>query len=80
MSEGEGLLDNPGEIKARGGYLPVGVLIEGPPGTGKTLLAEAFAGETGKPFVSVGPESFTNMFVGVPVMKVKKAKVRWLSG
>ena len=71
LSEIRGILDYPDEIEARGGYMPGGVLLEGPPGTGKTLLAEAFAGETGKPFVSVGPESFTNMFVGVPVLKVK---------
>lgn len=51
--------------------MPGGLLLTGPPGTGKTLIAEAFAGETGRPFVSVGPESFTNMFVGVPVLKVK---------
>jgi ATP-dependent Zn protease len=71
LSEVRGILDNPEEVEHRGGYMPGGVLLEGPPGTGKTLLAEAFAGETGKPFVSVGPESFTNMFVGVPVLKVK---------
>ena len=71
MQEQRALLDYPDEIEARGGYMPGGVLLEGPPGTGKTLMAEAFAGETGKPFVSVGPESFTNMFVGVPVLKVK---------
>ena len=71
LAEVRGILDNPEEVEGRGGYMPGGVLLEGPPGTGKTLLAEAFAGETGKPFVSVGPESFTNMFVGVPVLKVK---------
>ena len=71
MKENLLLLDKPETVEARGGYMPGGVLLVGPPGTGKTLMAEAFAGETGKPFVSVGPESFTNMFVGVPVMKVK---------
>lgn len=71
LSEMRGILDNPEEVENRGGYMPGGVLLEGPPGTGKTLLAEAFAGETGKPFVSVGPESFSNMFMGVPILKVK---------
>jgi len=71
MVEVRGILDYPDDIEARGGFMPGGILLEGPPGTGKTLMAEAFAGETGKPFVSVGPESFTNMFVGVPVLKVK---------
>ncbi|KKL27348.1 hypothetical protein LCGC14_2386040, partial [marine sediment metagenome] len=71
MSEVRGILDYPDKIESMGGYMPGGLLLTGPPGTGKTLIAEAFAGETGKPFVSVGPESFTNMFVGVPVLKVK---------
>lgn len=65
------ILDKPHEIESRGGYLPGGILLWGPPGTGKTLLAEAAAGETGMPFIMTGPESFTNMFVGVPIMKVK---------
>jgi ATP-dependent Zn protease len=71
MSEVRGILDYPDKIEGMGGYMPGGLLLTGPPGTGKTLIAEAFAGETGRPFVSVGPESFTNMFVGVPILKVK---------
>lgn len=71
LGEVRGILDYPDEVEAKGGYMPGGVLLTGPPGTGKTLMAEAFAGETGKPFVSVGPESFTNMFMGVPILKVK---------
>jgi ATP-dependent Zn protease len=71
MRENLFLLENPEVVEKRGGYMPGGLLLVGPPGTGKSLLAEALAGETGKPFVSVGPESFTNMFVGVPIMKVK---------
>jgi cell division protease FtsH len=46
-------------------------LLWGPPGTGKTLIAKAIAGETGKPFVSVDPGSFQQMFMGVGIMKVK---------
>jgi cell division protease FtsH len=64
-------LENPEAIEARGGYTPGGVLLWGPPGTGKTLLAEAAAGETGKPFVFVEPGAFINMFMGVGVIKVK---------
>jgi ATP-dependent Zn protease len=43
----------------------------GPPGTGKTLMAEAVAGETGKPYVFVDPGAFINMFMGVGILKVK---------
>jgi len=34
-------------------------------------MAESMAGETGKPFVFVDPGAFTNMFMGVGVLKVK---------
>jgi cell division protease FtsH len=64
-------LENPQEIEKHGGYVPGGILLWGPPGTGKTLMAEAMAGETGKPFVFVDPGAFTNMFFGVGVLKVK---------
>lgn len=64
-------LENPDAIEERGGYTPGGVLLWGPPGTGKTLLAEAAAGETGRPFVFVDPGAFINMFMGVGILKVK---------
>jgi cell division protease FtsH len=64
-------LDAPAAIEDRGGYVPGGILLWGPPGTGKTLMAEAVAGETGKPFVFVDPGAFINMFFGVGVLKVK---------
>jgi cell division protease FtsH len=64
-------LDDPESIEERGGYVPGGVLLWGPPGTGKTLMAEAVAGETGKPFIFVDPGAFTNMFLGVGILKVK---------
>ncbi|MFC4946821.1 AAA family ATPase [Pseudonocardia sp. GCM10023141] len=64
-------LENPDEIEAKGGYVPSGMLLWGPPGTGKTLMAEAVAGETGKPYVFVDPGAFTNMFMGVGILKVK---------
>jgi hypothetical protein len=64
-------LEDPERIEARGGYVPGGILLWGPPGTGKTLMAEAVAGETGRPFVFVDPGAFTNMFLGVGILKVK---------
>jgi ATP-dependent Zn protease len=64
-------LERPEEIESRGGYVPGGILLWGPPGTGKTLIAEAVAGETGKPFVFVDPGAFSAMFVGVGILKVK---------
>lgn len=65
------LLEDPESIEARGGHVPSGILLWGPPGTGKTLMAEAIAGETGKPYVFVDPGAFTNMFMGVGILKVK---------
>ena len=64
-------LDDPESIERRGGYVPGGILLWGPPGTGKTLMAEAVAGETGKPFIFVDPGAFMNMFFGVGILKVK---------
>jgi ATP-dependent Zn protease len=64
-------LENPELVEDRGGYVPGGLLLWGPPGTGKTLMAEAVAGETGKPYVFVDPGAFINMFMGVGVLKVK---------
>ncbi len=68
-------LDRPGEIERRGGHLPGGVLLWGPPGTGKTLLAEAVAGETGRPYVVVDSGAFT----GVLKMKALFRRVRKLA-
>ena len=75
------LLRDPDRIEALGGYVPGGILLWGPPGTGKTLLAEAVAGETSRPFVFVDPGAFTNMFMGVGILKVKALfkKLRRLS-
>ena len=74
-------LENPESIEEKGGYVPGGILLWGPPGTGKTLMAEAVAGETGKPYVFVDPGAFTNMFIGVGILKVKALfrKLRKLS-
>lgn len=64
-------LENPESVEKRGGYVPGGLLLWGPPGTGKTLMAEAVAGETGKPYVFVDPGAFTNMFMGIGILRVK---------
>src|SRR5215204_1604919 len=64
-------LEHPDEIEDKGGYVPGGLLLWGPPGTGKTLMAEAVAGETGKPYVFVDPGAFINMFFGIGILKVK---------
>ncbi len=74
-------LQNPELVEDRGGYVPGGILLWGPPGTGKTLMAEAVAGETGRPYVFVDPGAFINMFMGVGILKVKSLfrKLRKLS-
>jgi len=64
-------LESPQEIETKGGYVPGGILLWGPPGTGKTLIAEAVAGETGKPYVFVDPGAFINMFFGIGIIKIK---------
>ncbi len=62
-------LDNPKMIEDKGGYVPAGLLLWGPPGTGKTLMAEAMAGETGKPFVNIDASQLNT--AGMGVIKVK---------
>lgn len=64
-------LEDPRSIEEKGGHVPGGLLLWGPPGTGKTLMAEAVAGQTGKPYVFVDPGAFINMFMGVGILKVK---------
>ena len=71
VKENLDFLEKPKEIEDRGGYVPSGILLWGPPGTGKTLMAEASAGETGKPYVFVDPSAFVQTFVGVAPMKIK---------
>ncbi len=71
VKENVDLLERPEEIEAKGGHVPSGILLWGPPGTGKTLMAEAVAGETGKPYTFVDPSAFIQTFIGVAPMKVK---------
>jgi ATP-dependent Zn protease len=71
VKENLDFLEAPEQIERRGGYVPSGILLWGPPGTGKTLMAEASAGETGKPYVFVDPQAFVQTFLGVAPMKIK---------
>src|SRR5918999_2772940 len=59
-------------FKEMGGYPPHGILFEGPPGTGKTLMAKAIAGATGVPFLFATGTGFSNMFLGIGNMKVRR--------
>ncbi|MEO7836742.1 MAG: AAA family ATPase [Acidimicrobiales bacterium] len=72
-------LENPDEIEAKGGHVPAGILLWGPPGTGKTLMAEAVAGETGKPYVFVDPGGMTSFGFGALAVKGVFRKLRKLS-
>jgi cell division protease FtsH len=69
-------LERPEMIEERGGYVPGGILLWGPPGTGKTLLAEALAGETGRPFVNVDASMLDTMGMGVLKVKLLFRKLR----
>ena len=81
IKENIAFLEKPDEIEKKGGYIPGGILLWGPPGTGKTLMAQAIAGETGRPYVFVDPGAFINMFMGIGILKVKSLyrKLRKLS-
>jgi ATP-dependent Zn protease len=70
------LLEDPQVIEEKGGYVPAGLLLWGPPGTGKTLMAEAMAGETGKPFVNVDASMLNTMGMGVLKVKLLFRKLR----
>src|SRR3990170_516868 len=60
------------DFKQMGGYPPHGILFEGPPGTGKTLMAKAIAGASGVPFLYATGSGFTNMFMGIGNLKVRR--------
>lgn len=64
-------LKNPESYTAMGARPPRGVLLYGPPGTGKTLIAQALAGETGKPFYAVSGSDFVQVYVGVGASRIR---------
>jgi ATP-dependent Zn protease len=70
------LLEDPQVIEQHGGYVPAGLLLWGPPGTGKTLMAEAMAGESGKPFVNIDASMLNTMGMGVLKVKLLFRKLR----
>jgi cell division protease FtsH len=69
-------LEHPETIEEKGGYVPGGILLWGPPGTGKTLMAEALAGETGRPFVNIDASMLNTMGMGVLKVKLLFRKLR----
>jgi cell division protease FtsH len=69
-------MKDPAQYAAVGAHAPRGVLLDGPPGTGKTLLAKALAGECGASFISVDGSSFSSMFYGAGINKVKELFAR----
>jgi ATP-dependent Zn protease len=69
-------LEHPEMIEEKGGYVPSGILLWGPPGTGKTLMAEALAGETGRPFVNIDASMLNTMGMGVLKVKMLFRKLR----
>jgi ATP-dependent Zn protease len=69
-------LEHPEMIESKGGYVPGGILLWGPPGTGKTLMAEALAGETGRPFVNIDASMLNTMGMGVLKVKLLFRKLR----
>ena len=58
------------EIKEMGGEHTRGLLLEGPPGTGKSYLAQAIATEAGLPFAYASAPGFSNMFMGIGVLRI----------
>ncbi|MBD0271079.1 MAG: AAA family ATPase, partial [Acetobacteraceae bacterium] len=65
-------LRDPARFTAVGAAPCRGVLLYGPPGNGKTRLAAALAGEAGVPFLHASGSEFTEMFVGLGAMRVRR--------
>ena len=65
-------LRDPARFTAVGASPCRGVLLYGPPGNGKTRMAAALAGEAGVPFLHASGSEFTEMFVGLGAMRVRR--------
>jgi cell division protease FtsH len=65
-------LRDPARFAAVGAKPCRGVLLYGPPGNGKTRMAAALAGEAGVPFLHASGSEFTEMFVGLGAMRVRR--------
>jgi cell division protease FtsH len=65
-------LRDPARFVAVGAAPCRGVLLYGPPGNGKTRMAAALAGEAGVPFLHASGSEFTEMFVGLGAMRVRR--------
>jgi len=65
-------LRDPTRFAAVGAAPCRGVLLYGPPGNGKTRMAAALAGEAGVPFLHASGSEFTEMFVGLGAMRVRR--------
>ena len=64
-------LKDPMKFGRLGAKVPRGILLAGAPGCGKTLLAQAVAGESGVPFLSMSGSDFMEIFVGVGASRVR---------
>ena len=65
-------LRDPSRFTAVGAAPCRGILLYGPPGNGKTRMAAALAGEAGVPFLHASGSEFTEMFVGLGAMRVRR--------
>ncbi|GAA0583540.1 ATP-dependent zinc metalloprotease FtsH [Craurococcus roseus] len=65
-------LRDPARFAAVGAAPCRGILLYGPPGNGKTRMAAALAGEAGVPFLHASGSEFTEMFVGLGAMRVRR--------
>lgn len=58
------------DVKAMGGKIITGVLLEGPPGTGKSYLAQCIANEAGVAFGYCSSASLQSAFMGMGALTI----------